>query len=301
MSQGGGAGSRATSIPELLRRLPNVRSEEGAAYAAAFRPRPSDVLIVTYAKAGTTWMQQIIHGLRTGGDMSFDEITEAVPWIETAHDLGLDLDADQAGEPRAFKTHFNAGQAPPGCRYIYILREPKDVAVSFYNFMVGWFLEPGSVSLDAFVREFFLVDPRSGNYWFHLLSWWPRRADPDCLFICYEDMKADLPGTVRRVAGFAGIEADAETLAIATRQAGFDFMKAHGRQFDDHLVSDARNAVCGLPADAASSKLGTGKVGGHAEVMSPETRDLLDQMWRNNIEAELGFAGYDDLRAALAR
>lgn len=41
--------------------------------------------------------------------MSFGEISEAVPWLELAHDQGQDLAAPQyghtEGKPRVFKTH----------------------------------------------------------------------------------------------------------------------------------------------------------------------------------------------------
>lgn len=290
----------ATSIPKFTERLATIVSEQGFAYAGAFEPRPSDVLIATYAKAGTTWMQQIIHGLRTGGDMDFDEITEVCPWIELAHDMGLDLDADHKAAPRAFKTHMNGDEVPPGCRYIYIIRDPKDVALSFYNFMVGWHLEPGAISLATFVEEFFVEPHMSGTYWVHLLTWWPRRNRPDTLFLSYEDMKADLAGTVARVAGFIGVEAGQDTLDIATRQAGFEFMKQNEDKFDDHLVTNALNPIWGLPPDAVTSKLGTGRIGSHKQVMSPETHALLDKMWRDTIEKDLGFKRYEDLRAALA-
>ncbi len=290
---------RATSIADLMPMLMRLISEEGFAYAAAFAPRPTDVLIATYAKAGTTWMQQIFHGLRTGGDMNFSEITEVVPWIELAHDLGHDLAADQAGGPRAFKTHMNGHEVPPGCRYMYIVRDPRDVALSFYNFMDGWLFEPGCITLDEFIAEFIVEHHMSGHYWAHLLSWWPRRNDADTLFLTYEEMKADLPRTVRRVADFAAIEASAETLEIATRQATFDFMKSHDRQFDDHLVTAARNSAFGVSQEFTSSKLGTGKIGGHKQAMSEASIEILDRMWQGTIGAELGIDSYDDLRAAL--
>ena len=65
-----------------------------------FKPRPSDVLIVTPPKCGTTWMQQIVHQLRTGGDMAFHEISEVVPFIEFAHAMHVDLEAEQTKNPR---------------------------------------------------------------------------------------------------------------------------------------------------------------------------------------------------------
>jgi hypothetical protein len=56
-------------------------------------------------KEGTTWVQQICHQLRTGGDMEFEEISQVVPWIELARDQGQDLEAEQVVPPRCFKTH----------------------------------------------------------------------------------------------------------------------------------------------------------------------------------------------------
>jgi hypothetical protein len=45
-------------------------------------------------------MQQILHQLRSGGDMSFDEISDVVPYIEQAYDTEINLDAEQRYQPR---------------------------------------------------------------------------------------------------------------------------------------------------------------------------------------------------------
>ena len=71
----------ALSLLELRKR--NQSREESSEYGRGFKPRPSDVFIVTYPKCGTTWMTQICHMLR-GGDMNFGEITEVCPWDEMA-------------------------------------------------------------------------------------------------------------------------------------------------------------------------------------------------------------------------
>ncbi len=299
MSPKGAVGNlnRAKTVAEMRRRMAGLTSAEGDRRAAAFQPRPSDVIIATYPKSGTTWMQQIVHGLRSGGSMDFDEITEAVPWIELAHDLGHDLDADQGGPPRAFKSHKFGGDIQPGCRYIAIIRDPKDVAVSFFHFFKGWYFEPGAISLDAFIREFFLFGSDSGRYWPHLISWWNRRADEDTLLLCYEDMKADLPAAVRRVADFLGYANCLATIDIVIRQASIEFMRDHGRQFDDHLIHDARDAASLLPPGTGASKLGTS---GNREILTPELQAILDETWRDEIEATLGYASYAALRADIA-
>ena len=104
--------------------------KKGLEHGLAFRPRPSDVIISPFGKCGTTWLQQVFHGLRTRGDMDFDDISRVVPWIETAHDLGLDLDAPQRGAPRGYKSHLPYDLVPKGARYIVSIRNPKDALVS---------------------------------------------------------------------------------------------------------------------------------------------------------------------------
>ena len=148
------ADSGRALTPQGLRALhERFSTEDGVARARAFVPRPSDVFVATYSKSGTTLLQQIVHGLRTKGDMDFRDISEVVPWIEVAHDLGQDLDAEQKAEPRAFKTHFDGDSLPKGGRVVYVVREPISALVSFYHFNSGWFMEPGAMNLERFALE----------------------------------------------------------------------------------------------------------------------------------------------------
>ena len=69
---------------------------EGRQKTASFVPRPTDVFVVSYPKCGTTWMKQIMHQLRSGGDMSYRDITDVVPWIDVAYRVGgNDFDIEQ--------------------------------------------------------------------------------------------------------------------------------------------------------------------------------------------------------------
>ncbi len=72
----------------------------------------------------TVGLPQIVHSLRTRGDMNFEEINLVIPCIEAAHDYGYtDLDAPQVAPPRMFKTHFWYRDTPKGAgKYIYVTR-----------------------------------------------------------------------------------------------------------------------------------------------------------------------------------
>jgi len=289
----------ARSIDEFSERILLLLTPQSFAAATAFRPRASDVIIATYPKCGTTWVQQIAHGLRTGGDMAFDEIIEVVPWLEAAFDLGMDLDAEQKAEPRLFKTHLRAELAPPGCRYILVIREPGDALASQYHFMEGWFVERGAFAIDDFVRLLASSTGRGSTYWNHLLSWWKRRDDPQMLILSFEDLKEDLEAQVARVARFLATDVARRSIDVATRQATFAFMKAHESQFDEHLTARARNAACHLPPDAGTTKVREGE-SGTRRALSDATLALLDERWASVVAPETGFASYAALRAALA-
>ena len=141
--------TRPSSWPEFVKRIGATDTSQGIANGLAFRPLPTDVLIAPYGKCGTTWLQQVFHGLRTRGDMDFDDISRVVPWIETAHDLVLDLDAPQRGEPRGYKSHLPYDLIPKGARYIVSIRDPKDALVSAFRFLEGWWFETGSVAIET--------------------------------------------------------------------------------------------------------------------------------------------------------
>ena len=271
-------------------------TEEGYARGLAFTPQASDVLIATFPKCGTTWMQQIVHGLRTGGDMSFEEITCAVPWLEAAADMGIDPEHDQAAVPRCYKTHLNWDQIPKGAHYIHISRDPKDALVSYHRFLEGWFFETGTIDLDTLARESFLLGRRDEDYWEFLLSWWERRNDPNVLFLFFEDMKEDLKRTVEEVARFMQLQLDDTLRDIVLRQSGMAFMKAHERQFDDHPLRQARDAACGLPPGGVSTKVDKGSVGRGA-ALSRGVLDLLDSRWTDTVGKATGASSYAELRA----
>ena len=293
---------RATSLDAFQAIMGLMGTPEGLALGLGITLLPTDIVISPFGKSGTTWLQQMCHTLRTRGDMDFEDISAVVPWIETSTDLGLDLNADQKAKPRLFKSHLDANKVPAGGRYINSCRDPKDALYSMYKFMEGWFLEPGAVSLDEFARGTFIAaaaDDSRGDYWSHLKSWWARREDPDVLFMAFEHMKGDLPGTIARVAAFMKIDLDDELLAITQVRASLAFMKEHSDRFDDKLMREHSVAVAGLSGDIDSSKVRSGQIGESRQQLSADVAEELDAIWAEQITSELGFADYVSMIATL--
>jgi hypothetical protein len=52
----------------------NLETAEGREAGASLQCGPEDIMVVSPPKCGTTWLCQIVHMLRSGGDMSFEEI-----------------------------------------------------------------------------------------------------------------------------------------------------------------------------------------------------------------------------------
>lgn len=284
---------RPTTYDGMRSLLDRMWTDELYEEAKRFVPRPSDVFVMTYPKCGTTWTQQIVHGLRTNGSMDFEEISSVVPWVETAATMGIDLEAEQAARPRAFKTHFNWHDVPKGARYIIVVRDPYDTLLSRFKFFEGMFFERGTVTLEEFARRDFIGSRR---YWDHLESWWGLRNEPYILPLAYEDMAAAPRDAVERIARFMGISASPDLIELATHQSSFAFMKAHERQFDDHVLSDIWVQRGVLPEGGEFTKVHTGK-SGNTEV-SFEVRAELDALW-DEIVAPLGIRDYADLRRQL--
>ena len=268
---------------------------------ASYRPRPSDVVITPYSKCGTTWLQQIFHTLRTGGDFAFDDISRVVPWLETAAIVGLDLEAPQRAEPRGFKSHLSYDAVPKGARYIVSFRDPKDALVSFYRFMEGWFMEPGAVSMEDFAADWLARTESGRDYWSHLLSWWAQRDNPGVLVLSYEGMTAEPAAAIRRVAAFSGVALDDALLALALERSSFAFMLANKDRFDDLLMRTASERRCNLPPGSDSAKVRKGGSGGHRAELSPQIAEALDAKWREMVEPATGFADYAALEAAVRR
>jgi peroxiredoxin len=191
--------------------------------------RADDIFIVTYPRSGTTWMQMILYQLTTEGKMDFPHITTVSPWFERSLKDGKAYDA--LPSPRVFKSHLSYRKIPKRpCKYIYVARDGKDVAVSYHHFQKTHMGYKGT--FDEFFERFLKGADHYGSWFRHVRGWWEHRHDPNVLFLYYEELAEDLPSCLRRISDFCGLEIAPERWNDILERCSFAFMKQHERQFD---------------------------------------------------------------------
>ncbi len=294
---------RARSFAELVQVLPKTGpSQEQISASKPYNPQSGDVIITPFGKCGTTMMQQMFHQLRMaphGGDMNFDDISRVVPWIETAPELELDINAEQRAKPRGFKSHLHYEGLPLGLRYVVTLRPPDEALVSLYHFFSGWFFEPGTISIEEFVPVWLWERPDRPNYYTHLLSWWARRDTPDTLLMDYRAVLKNKRDAIRRLADFCDIAADQAAIDLVENRTSRDFMMEHKAPFADPMMRRMTFEKANLPMDSDSAKI---RAKDAERVPLPKSVfDQLDAIWAEQVEPVTGHSNYASLVAALTR
>jgi len=199
----------------------------------AYRPREADVFVATYPRSGTTLMQWILHLLAHGGEPGeLRHLGDVSPWFERGLATG-ELDGariDALGSPRIFKTHLTAEWVPRGPRCIVVVRDGRDVAVSYYHFYRSYLRFDGSFG--EFFERFLTGRLQYGSWFSHVAGWRARAGEGDVLLVQYEDLLDDRAEVVRRVADFLGWAVDERLVEKVVEGSSFDAMKRNEAWFD---------------------------------------------------------------------
>lgn len=208
--------------------------------------RDDDIIISTYAKSGTTWMQQIISQLIFNGQEGL-EVAEMSPWIDLrVPPKHVKIPAVEGQDHRRFiKTHLpvDALVFSPKAKYLYIGRDGRDVLWSLYNHHATanehWYEalndSPGLVGpkigkpLDSIVDYYHEWLDKDGypwwSMWENVNSWWEIKDLPNVMFVHFAKLKEDMPAEIRKIASFLDISIDESKWEAILEHCSFNYMK----------------------------------------------------------------------------
>jgi len=151
-------------------------------------------------------------------------------------------------DPRLLKTHLPFDALPFSTlgRYVYVARDARDVVWSAYNHHIS--LTPQSIAAfndsggsgpliaaySGSVREYYLywlehaVLPGftlTEPFWAHVRGWWEQRQRSNVLLLHHARITTDLPGEMRRLAAFLGIDLKDTALPAMLEHCRIEYMR----------------------------------------------------------------------------
>ncbi|MDP6642842.1 MAG: sulfotransferase domain-containing protein [Rhodospirillales bacterium] len=212
-----------------------------------FKFRDDDIIIATWGKSGTTWVQQIVAQFIFNGETEGLPVGDMSMWVDfRLPPLEVKMPLIEAQEHRRFlKTHLpvDALVFSPKAKYIYVGRDGRDSVWSTYNHHVNqldWVYEAlnelpymGPVvqkPTTTDMREYFYEWYEKEGYpfwpfWENVRSWWEVRNLPNVMMLHFQNLKNDMEGEMRRVGEFLGCEVDESQWEKMVLHCTFDFMK----------------------------------------------------------------------------
>jgi len=188
--------------------LPMGFPPQNIASGQDYVPQDGDLFISTYPKCGTTWVSYIMYLLVRRRPVAADESFRLLfPHLE---EVGRDV-VEKTEQPRLIKTHLPLAMTPfsDAARYVVVIRNPFDCAVSFYHHTVGFphHYDFADGDAETFIDCFIDGEVDFGDYFDHLLSWIEASAQPHVHLVTYESMRADTRAGICDIARFIGGEA----------------------------------------------------------------------------------------------
>ena len=183
---------------------------------------PDDVFIVSYPKSGNTWTRFLIANLAyPGHPATFGNINQLTPDPEALSKRQL----SGMRRPRLIKSHQYFDPRYP--KVIYIVRDPRDVAVSQYYFHLKRRLIEDDFPIERFVTNFVAGSTSIYGSWGENVASWlaTRFGQPNFLLLRYEEMIPHTQKELTRVAAFLGIAADARRIERAVELSSAERMR----------------------------------------------------------------------------
>lgn len=270
------------------------------AHLALKRSQQSDVIVLSRAKSGRTWLRAMIsrlfqrrHGLPENELLEFDNFHRAVaaiPKFSFVHGQGLDTVLDATPDPQWLR----------GKKLVFLVRNPLDVAVSEYfqstRRSTSGKREMHGVDTETPMFDFVMEGPMGLRAIIPFMNDWLRRVEglgDRALMLRYEDLRSAPDTGLARLSRFIGADFSDDEIGDAVHEASFEVLREKERS---NFYNNGRLAARD-PNDPDSFKVRRAKVGGYRDYFEPAQIAAMEAY----VAARLSPAfGYHDTRNAPA-
>jgi hypothetical protein len=201
---------------------------------------PDDIFIVSYPRSGNTWTRFLIANLVFPSEsVTFTNIERLIPDTSSQSNRAL----KRTPRPRIIKSHTYFDPRYP--RVLYIVRDPRDLVLSYYNFQRKYRQIADDYPLANYIDDFVngrLISADWGSWGENVASWvYARQNKSGFLLVRYEDMQRDTEKELQRISTFLGLEPTPERLQQAIEASSPERMRELERTQSDQWVATKKH------------------------------------------------------------
>jgi hypothetical protein len=205
-----------------------------------FAVLPDDCMLVSYPRSGNTWTRFLIANLAHPDEaVTFANIERLIPDTSSISSRAL----KRVPRPRIIKTHEYFDHRYP--KVIYIVRDPRDVVLSYYDFQRKYRHISDAYPLERYVEDFVkgkLISAGWGTWGENVASWLSTRGRNDnFLLLRYEDMLQNTRRELARVAAFLALASSDATIERAISASSAERMRQLEQQDEDKWVATKKH------------------------------------------------------------
>jgi hypothetical protein len=229
--------------------------------------RPDDTFLTSYPRSGNTWTRFLLANLmHPDQEVSFTNIDNLIPEVGVTSSRRL----KRVSAPRLIKSHEYFDPRYP--QVIYIVRDPRDVAVSLYNFRRKWHAIDDTYPIERWVSERFLSGERV-SWGEHVGSWLATRMNhPGFLLVRYEDLRQETVRELRRIADLLGASTNPDNLRQAIEKSDSQRMRELEKREHEEWRGTRGNRT-DIPF------VGTAIAGGWKQRLPESSAALIESKW----------------------